>query len=111
MKQLGMADLVASLDYLHPECNLADVSSKWNNEDTEMTDTNNLLYYGDDLDILRRYIKDETVDLVYPDPPCNSNATYNVLFSEHNGSHQAYLCYLETRDGQGNTRGTAIRGA
>jgi len=29
----------------------------------------NVLYYGDNLDLLRRYIKDETVDLVYLDPP------------------------------------------
>jgi len=40
----------------------------------------NKLYYGDNLDILRRYIKDETIDLVYLDPPFNSKATYNVLF-------------------------------
>jgi len=38
----------------------------------------NLLYYGDNLDILRRYVKDETVDLVYLDPPFNSNTNYNV---------------------------------
>ncbi len=43
----------------------------------------NLLYYGDNLDVLRRHVKDETVDLVYLDPPFNSNANYNVLFSEH----------------------------
>lgn len=49
----------------------------------------NLLYYGDNLDVLRRYIKDETVDLVYLDPPFNSNATYNVLFSERDGSRAA----------------------
>lgn len=41
----------------------------------------NILYYGDNLDILRRYVKDETVDLVYLDPPFNSNANYNVLFT------------------------------
>ena len=46
----------------------------------------NLLYYGDNLDILRRYVKDETVDLCYLDPPFNSNADYNVLFSEQDGS-------------------------
>ena len=34
----------------------------------------NHLYYGDNLDILRRYINDETVDLLYLDPPFNSNA-------------------------------------
>ena len=51
-------------------------------------DTNSL-YYGDNLDILRRYVKDETVDLIYLDPPFNSNATYNVLFAERNGSQSA----------------------
>ncbi len=40
----------------------------------------NQLFYGDNLDILRRHIKDETVDLIYLDPPFNSQATYNVLF-------------------------------
>ena len=43
----------------------------------------NLLYYGDNLDVLRRHIADESVDLVYLDPPFNSNASYNVLFAEH----------------------------
>jgi DNA modification methylase len=43
----------------------------------------NLLYYGDNLDVLRRHVKDESVDLVYLDPPFNSNADYNVLFAEH----------------------------
>jgi DNA modification methylase len=36
----------------------------------------NTLYYGDNLDILRRYIDDESVDLIYLDPPFNSNADY-----------------------------------
>jgi len=49
----------------------------------------NLLYYGDNLDILRRHIADESVDLVYLDPPFNSNASYNVLFAEQNGSRAA----------------------
>ena len=49
----------------------------------------NLLYYGDNLDILRRYVKDETVDLVYLDPPFNSNTNYNVLFAEKDGSKAA----------------------
>jgi DNA modification methylase len=43
----------------------------------------NSLYYGDNLDVLQRHIKDESVDLVYLDPPFNSNANYNVLFEEH----------------------------
>jgi site-specific DNA-methyltransferase (adenine-specific) len=42
----------------------------------------NTLYYGDNLDILRRHIKDDTIDLIYLDPPFNSQANYNVLFEE-----------------------------
>jgi 16S rRNA G966 N2-methylase RsmD len=34
---------------------------------------------------LRRHVKDESVDLIYLDPPLNSNTTYNVLFAEHGG--------------------------
>ncbi|MEN6529569.1 MAG: DNA methyltransferase [Anaerolineaceae bacterium] len=49
----------------------------------------NCLYYGDNLDILRRYVGDETVDLIYLDPPFNSKATYNMLFEEHDGSKAA----------------------
>jgi len=46
----------------------------------------NCLYYGDNLDILRNYIKDESVDLIYLDPPFKSNQSYNVLFQEKNGT-------------------------
>jgi 16S rRNA G966 N2-methylase RsmD len=42
----------------------------------------NLLYYGDNLQILRDHLKDETVDLIYLDPPFKSNQDYNVLFAE-----------------------------
>ena len=49
----------------------------------------NTLYYGDNLDILRRYVRDESVDLVYLDPTFNSNQTYNVLFQEKDGSQAA----------------------
>ena len=45
----------------------------------------NALYYGDNLDILREHVPDESVDLVYLDPPFNSNASYNVLFREQTG--------------------------
>src|SRR5208283_5654576 len=47
------------------------------------------LYYGDNLDILRRYLKDETVDLVYLDPPFNSAQTYSAFFQEKDGSAAA----------------------
>jgi site-specific DNA-methyltransferase (adenine-specific) len=45
----------------------------------------NVLYYGDNLDILRRYIPDASVDLVYLDPPFNSNRDYNVIFKDESG--------------------------
>ena len=45
----------------------------------------NTLYYGDNLDILRQHVPDESVDLIYLDPPFNSNASYNVLFKEQTG--------------------------
>jgi len=38
------------------------------------------VYYGDNLNILRDYIKDVSVDLIYPDPPFNSNRNYEVIF-------------------------------
>jgi len=44
-----------------------------------------ILYYGDNLDILRTYIKDESIDLIYLDPPFNSKTDYNILFKEHSG--------------------------
>src|SRR6266852_8634264 len=47
------------------------------------------LYYGDNLDIMRRYLKDETVDLVYLDPPFNSAQSYNAFFHEKDGTEAA----------------------
>jgi len=47
------------------------------------------LFYGDNLDILRNSIADESVDLVYLDPPFNSNASYNVLFKAPDG-HESH---------------------
>lgn len=46
----------------------------------------NVLYYGDNLDVLRKYIPDESVDLIYLDPPFNSSRSYNVLFRESGGA-------------------------
>jgi len=47
--------------------------------------TENTLFYGDNLDILRDYLIDECVDLIYLDPPFNSNRNYNVLFKDEQG--------------------------
>ena len=49
----------------------------------------NRLYFGDNLDILRRHVADGTVDLVYLDPPFKSNQDYNVLFAERDGARAA----------------------
>jgi site-specific DNA-methyltransferase (adenine-specific) len=46
----------------------------------------NRLYYGDNLDVLRASVASESVDLVYLDPPFNSNASYNVLFKAPSGA-------------------------
>ena len=54
-----------------------------------MADWKNKLYFGDNLGILREHVPDESVDLVYLDPPFNSNATYNVLFKEASGEGSA----------------------
>lgn len=52
----------------------------------------NKLYFGDNLHVLRKYIRDETVDLIYLDPPFNSNAEYNLLFKAPSASgHRAQI--------------------
>ena len=45
----------------------------------------NVLYYGDNLEILRKYIPENSIDLVYLDPPFNSKKDYNILFKENGG--------------------------
>ena len=54
-----------------------------------MTTWTNQLYFGDNLPVLRNHIPDHSVDLIYLDPPFNSNATYNVLFKERSGEDSA----------------------
>ncbi|MCX6640264.1 MAG: hypothetical protein NTW14_07240 [bacterium] len=49
----------------------------------------NTLYYGDNLEILRKYIADESVDLIYLDPPFNSKRAYNVIFQDKTGQDSA----------------------
>jgi site-specific DNA-methyltransferase (adenine-specific) len=52
---------------------------------TPKTITTNTLFYGDNLPILREHIADESIDLIYLDPPFNSNRSYNVLFKDEHG--------------------------
>jgi len=47
--------------------------------------TKNTLFYGDNLPIMREYLADETIDLVYLDPPFNSSRSYNVLYKDESG--------------------------
>ena len=47
--------------------------------------TQNTLFYGDNLPILREHIPSESVDLIYLDPPFNSSRSYNVLFADESG--------------------------
>lgn len=49
----------------------------------------NTLYFGDNLEILRKYVKDESVDLIYLDPPFNSQRAYNVIFRDKTGKDSA----------------------
>jgi len=47
------------------------------------------LYYGDNLEVLRKYIRDETVDLCYIDPPFNSKRNYNQIYNNIGGEDRA----------------------
>ncbi|MGD0435758.1 MAG: DNA methyltransferase [Bryobacteraceae bacterium] len=58
---------------------MAELPSAWKNR----------LHFGDNLKILRRDIPDESIDLIYLDPPFNSNANYNALFKEKSGEESA----------------------
>ena len=60
----------------------------YSHNENPMADKNQL-YYGDNLDVLRRYVRDGSVDLVYLDPPFNSRQDYNVLFAEKDGSRSS----------------------
>jgi site-specific DNA-methyltransferase (adenine-specific) len=55
----------------------------------------NLLYYGDNLEILRKKIRDEVVDLCYIDPPFNSKRNYNQIYNnigdEDRAQTQAFI--------------------
>lgn len=56
------------------------------------------LFFGDNLTVLRERIPDACVDLIYLDPPFNSNADYNVLFADESGqaAPSQMLAYEDT---------------
>jgi site-specific DNA-methyltransferase (adenine-specific) len=54
-----------------------------------VADLRNKLYYGDNLEVLQRYVRSGSVDLIYLDPPFNSRQDYNVLFAEKDGSRSS----------------------
>jgi len=56
---------------------------------------NRTLYFGDNLEILREKIPDESFDLIYLDPPFNSNKSYNVLFNEESQDSEAQIKAFE----------------
>ncbi len=41
----------------------------------------NKLFYGDNLDILRKFVRDETIDFCHSLPPCNSKRNYNQIYN------------------------------
>lgn len=55
----------------------------------------NHLYFGDNLDVLRRYIASESVDLVYLDPPFNSNRNYSVIFNRNGATEDEAAAQIE----------------
>lgn len=55
----------------------------------------NHLYFGDNLDVLRRYISSESVDLVYLDPPFNSNRNYSVIFNRNGTTDDEAAAQIE----------------
>ena len=64
----------------------------------------NRLYYGDNLEVLRAFDA-ESVDLIYLDPPFNSNANYNILFKNPGGGQALMRRSKRSRTpGTGTTR-------
>ncbi len=58
----------------------------------------NRLFYGDNLDVLRQHVPAGTVDLVYLDPPFNSNRSYNVIFNRHDVINEADSAQIQAFD-------------
>jgi DNA modification methylase len=61
-------------------------------------EAHNRLYYGDNLEVLQEHVADESVDLVYLDPPFNSNRSYNVIFAEHASAEDEIAAQIQAFD-------------
>src|SRR5690242_6963533 len=66
-----------------------DACAVWRVRRSTDKQTVNRLFYGDNLDVLRRHVPDDRVDLIYLDPPFKSEQNYNVLFAERDGTLSA----------------------
>lgn len=58
----------------------------------------NQLWFGDNLEILQNHIRDESVDLVYLDPPFNSNRAFNVIFGKHPDDTETVAAQIKAFD-------------
>src|SRR5580765_2197312 len=78
-----------------PKVYAEEVSPKFSKRAKQHSEKPNQLFYGDNLEVLRKYIKDESVDLCYIDPPFNSKRNYNQIYnnigSEDVAQAQAFI--------------------
>jgi hypothetical protein len=80
---VGMAVWPLDIVYcFYKYCATKSRALSWKNDFSSWWAMKNTLYYGDNLDILRKYVPDESVDLIYLDPPFNSKTSYNILFKQ-----------------------------
>ena len=73
-------------------------------------DLESLFFLGDNLEMLRRFVPDESVDLVYLDPPFNSNASYNTLFKHADGTPVAARSRPSATHGNGRRSRDRLQG-
>jgi site-specific DNA-methyltransferase (adenine-specific) len=81
----GGKGMKINLTSICPKDTIPSVQDVREDSGTMQNEPENTLYYGDNLEILRQYIKDESVDLIYLDPPFNSDRNYNILFKDESG--------------------------
>lgn len=82
--------------------------------ETGSTPSGNTLYYGDCLEVMEKFLADESIDLIYLDPPFNSNADYNIIFGkQRNGKPAQVTAFGDTWrwGGRGTEDAVQIAGA